>query len=246
MIPWLAPGQPFPPVETALKSPNGLLAASAGLGPQRLLEAYPRGIFPWYSEGEPVLWWSPDPRMVLFTSEFRVSRSLAKTLKHAAHDASVELHLDRAFDDVMRACAEPRAHEAGTWITDEVIDAYTALHRRGLAHSLETWIDGHLAGGLYGVAIGRMFFGESMFARVPDASKIALAALVRLLLDEKARVIDCQQNTRHLASLGGREIRRREFLALLRSAVNAPPIDWAAYANRPLNPLLNAKTTSID
>jgi leucyl/phenylalanyl-tRNA--protein transferase len=246
MIPWLAPGQPFPPVETALKSPNGLLAASAGLGPQRLLEAYPRGIFPWYSEGEPVLWWSPDPRMVLFTSEFRVSRSLAKTLKRAPHDASIEVHLDRAFDDVIRACAEPRAHEAGTWITDEVIDAYSALNRRGLAHSVETWVDGRLAGGLYGVAIGRMFFGESMFARVPDASKIALAALVRLLLDEKARVIDCQQNTRHLSSLGGREIRRRDFLALLRTAVNAAPIDWAAHANRPLNALLNASLTSID
>jgi leucyl/phenylalanyl-tRNA--protein transferase len=246
MIPWLAPGQPFPPVETALTSPNGLLAASATLTLQRLLEAYPRGIFPWYSEGEPVLWWSPEPRMVLFTSEFRISRSLARTLRRAATSDSIELHLDRAFDDVIRACAEPRERESGTWITDEVVDAYTGLHRRGLAHSIETWIDGRLAGGLYGVSIGRMFFGESMFARVPDASKIALAALVRLLLDEKVRVIDCQQNTRHLASLGGREIRRRDFLALLRTAVNAAPIDWAAHANRPLNPLLNASLISID
>jgi leucyl/phenylalanyl-tRNA--protein transferase len=244
MIPWLAPGQPFPPVETALPSPNGLLAASATLTPQRLLEAYPRGIFPWYSEGEPVLWWSPDPRMVLFTSEFRISRSLSRTLRRVAHDDSTQVLLDRAFDDVIRACAEPRDRESGTWITDEVVDAYTGLHRRGLAHSIETWIDGRLAGGLYGVSIGRMFFGESMFARVPDASKIALAALVRLLLQEKARVIDCQQNTRHLASLGGREIKRRDFLALLRTAVNAAPIDWAAHANRPLNALLSSLTST--
>jgi leucyl/phenylalanyl-tRNA--protein transferase len=239
MIPWLAAGQPFPPVETALTSPNGLLAASAGLNPQRLLEAYPRGIFPWYANGEPVLWWSPDPRMVLFTSEFRVSRSLAKTLRRAASGTSVEVRLDRAFDEVIGACAEPRARESGTWITDEVIEAYSALHRRGLAHSVETWIDGRLAGGLYGVAIGKMFFGESMFARAQDASKIALAALVRLLIREDARVIDCQQNTPHLASLGAREIRRREFLALLRTSVNAAPVDWTAYASRTLTPLLN-------
>lgn len=246
MIPWLAPGQPFPPIETALTSPNGLLAASAGLTLQRLLEAYPRGIFPWYSDGEPVLWWSPDPRMVLFTSELRISRSLARTLRRVAHSDSIQVQLDQAFDDVIRACAEPREGESGTWITDEVIDAYTGLHRRGLAHSVETWIDGRLAGGLYGVSIGRMFFGESMFARAPDASKIALAALVQLLLLEKVRVIDCQQNTRHLASLGGREIRRKEFLALLRTAVNAAPIDWAAHSDRPLNALLNASRTSID
>jgi leucyl/phenylalanyl-tRNA---protein transferase len=244
MIPWLAPGQPFPPVETALATPNGLLAASATLTPQRLLEAYPRGIFPWYSDGEPVLWWSPNPRMVLFTSEFRVSRSLSRTLRRVAHDDSTQVLLDRAFDDVIRACAEPRDRESGTWITDEVVDAYTGLHRRGLAHSIETWIDGRLAGGLYGVSIGRMFFGESMFARVPDASKIALAALVRLLLQESGRVIDCQQNTRHLASLGGREITRRDFLALLRTAVNAAPIDWAAHANRPLNALLSSLTST--
>jgi leucyl/phenylalanyl-tRNA--protein transferase len=244
MIPWLAPGQPFPPVETALPSPNGLLAASATLTPQRLLEAYPRGIFPWYSEGEPVLWWSPDPRMVLFTSEFRISRSLSRTLRRLTHDDSTQVLLDRRFDDVIRACAEPRDRESGTWITDEVVDAYTGLHRRGLAHSIETWIDGRLAGGLYGVSIGRMFFGESMFTRVPDASKIALAALVRLLLQENARVIDCQQNTRHLASLGGREIKRRDFLALLRTAVNAAPIDWAAHANRPLNALFSSLTST--
>jgi leucyl/phenylalanyl-tRNA---protein transferase len=175
MIPWLASGQPFPPVENALRSPNGLLAASRDVSPQRLLAAYPRGIFPWYSPGEPVLWWSPDPRMVLYTDEFRISRSFAKVLRRAAHDDAVELRVDSAFEEVIHACAEPRDDDGGTWITDAMIAAYVALHRRGLAHSVETWIDGRLAGGLYGVSTGRMFYGESMFTRAPDASKIALA-----------------------------------------------------------------------
>jgi leucyl/phenylalanyl-tRNA---protein transferase len=239
MIPWLASGQPFPPVENALRSPNGLLAASRDVSPQRLLAAYPRGIFPWYSPGEPVLWWSPDPRMVLYTDEFRISRSFAKVLRRAAHDDAVELRVDSAFEEVIHACAEPRDDDGGTWITDAMIAAYVALHRRGLAHSVETWIDGRLAGGLYGVSTGRMFYGESMFTRAPDASKIALAILVRILLNEKVPVIDCQQNTRHLASLGGREIPRRDFLAHLRSLVDAAPIDWSAYAGRRLNALLN-------
>ncbi len=238
MIPWLAPGQPFPPVSSALQTPNGLLAASAELGAERLLVAYPQGIFPWYSEDEPVLWWSPDPRMVLFTDELNVSRSFAKVLRKVARDASVELRLDAAFDAVIRGCAEPRDDDARTWITDQVADAYTELHRRGFAHSIETWIDGSLAGGLYGVALGRMFYGESMFSRAADASKIALAALVQLLRSEQVRVIDCQQNTRHLASLGAREIPRRDFVAHLKASVRAAPIDWAAYMKRPLNALL--------
>lgn len=238
MIPWLAPGQPFPPVSAALDTPNGLLAASAELTVERLLAAYPQGIFPWYSEDEPVLWWAPDPRMVLFTDELRVSRSFAKTLRAAAGNASIEIRLDRAFDDVILACAQPRDDGAGTWITDNVARAYTELHRRGLAHSIETWIDQRLAGGLYGVALGRMFYGESMFSRVADASKIALAALVQLLRNERVRVIDCQQNTRHLASLGAREISRREFVEHLTTSVRAAPIDWEAYARGPLNALL--------
>ncbi len=238
MIPWLAPGQPFPPIAAALESPNGLLAASAELSAERLLAAYPQGIFPWYSEDEPVLWWSPDPRMVLFTDELRISRSFGRTLRKAAGDVSVELRLDAAFDAVIRACAEPRGDAAGTWITGSVADAYMKLHRRGLAHSIETWLDGRLSGGLYGVALGRMFYGESMFSRAPNASKIALAALVQLLRTEQVRVIDCQQNTRHLASLGAREISRRDFAAHLSISVPAVPIDWTAYAGRPLNALL--------
>lgn len=238
MIPWLAPGQPFPPVSAALQTPNGLLAASAELTADRLLAAYPQGIFPWYSEEEPVLWWSPDPRMVLFTSEFKVSRSLSKTLRKAAHDTSIELRADVDFDAVIQACAEPRGDDGGTWITDSVADAYMELHRRGLAHSIETWVGGELAGGLYGVALGRMFYGESMFSRVPDASKIALAVLVHVMRTERVRVIDCQQNTQHLASLGAREISRREFVTHLNASVRAAPINWPAYAKRPLNALL--------
>ncbi len=232
MIPWLAEGQPFPDVGSALRSPNGLLAASTGLTVERLIEAYSRGIFPWYAEGEPVLWWSPDPRMVLYCAEFRVSRSLQKTLRHTARSSSVEIVIDRAFDEVMRACASPRMDDTGTWITPEVIRAYGALHARGLAHSVETWIDGRLAGGLYGVSMGRMFFGESMFARAPDASKLALAALVRILLSEHVPVIDCQQNTRHLASLGGREIARDRFCSHVCTAVLETPIDWGRYRHR--------------
>ncbi|HVE89135.1 MAG TPA: leucyl/phenylalanyl-tRNA--protein transferase [Burkholderiaceae bacterium] len=238
MIPWLAPGQPFPPVQSALQSPNGLLAASAELTADRLLAAYPQGIFPWYSDEEPVLWWSPDPRMVLFSHELKVSRSFAKTLRKVAHDSAIELRVDTDFDAVIQACAEPRGDDAGTWITDSVADAYMELHRRGLAHSIETWAGGRLAGGLYGVALGRMFYGESMFSRAPDASKIALALLVRVMQNEQVRVIDCQQNTRHLASLGAREISRREFVAHLNVSVRAAPINWTAYSKRPLNSLL--------
>ncbi len=243
MIPWLAAGQPFPPVRTALAHPNGLLAASRELTVERLVDAYRHGIFPWYSEGDPVLWWSPHPRMVLHTDEFRVSRTFGKTLRRAARSERIELRANSAFEAVMRACAAPREGESGTWITPAVIAAYTALHRHGLAVSIETWLDGELAGGLYGVSMGRMFFGESMFTRVADASKIALATLVRLLLREKVRVIDCQQNTRHLASLGAREIGRTDFLAHVKNAVDAAPIDWRAYTDRPLNALLTETRT---
>jgi leucyl/phenylalanyl-tRNA--protein transferase len=243
MIPWLAPGQAFPPVRAALAHPNGLLAASRDLAVERLVDAYRHGIFPWYSEGEPVLWWSPDPRMVLFTDEFRVSRTFGKTLRRAARGDRIELRANSAFEAVMRACAEPRGADAGTWITEEMIAAYGALHRLGLAVSIETWSGGELVGGLYGVSLGRMFYGESMFARVTDASKIALATLVRLLLREKVRVIDCQQHTRHLASLGARTIGRPDFLAHVRTAVTAAPIDWHAYTGRPLNALLTETRT---
>ena len=235
MIPWLREGEDFPPVRSALRRPNGLLAASSELTPARLVAAYAQGIFPWYAEGEPVLWWSPDPRMVLHVDEFRVSRSLRKTLSQVAASPRVELWLDRDFAAVMRACAEPRADQPGTWITAEILAAYTALHRAGLAHSVETWIDGELVGGLYGVSLGRMFYGESMFARTRDASKIALATLVRVLRHEQVAVIDCQQDTAHLASLGARVISRANFSAHLESTVPMPAPDWKAYAAHPLN-----------
>ena len=224
MIPWLHPGEPFPPLEAALEDPNGLLAASEDLTPARLLAAYTRGIFPWYSAGQPVLWWSPDPRMVLHTAEFKMSRSLRRVVQAARF----EIRVDTAFDDVMRACAAPRDEFGGTWITDAIRAGYGALHRQGYAHSVESWREGELVGGLYGVAIGRMFFGESMFTRVPDASKVALFALVRLLRGHGFRMIDCQQNTRHLASLGAREISRATFLQQVAELIRQPGPDWRA------------------
>jgi leucyl/phenylalanyl-tRNA--protein transferase len=236
MIPWLRPGTPFPPVDAALRTPNGLLCVTQEVTPDRLIEAYARGIFPWYSADEPVLWWSPDPRMVLPTAEFRISRSLGKQLKRLGHqDPEFTVTLDQRFEDVMRTCGAPRDGQDGTWITEPMVAAYVELHRRGLAHSVETWRDGQLVGGLYGVALGRMFYGESMFTQVTDASKIALACLVRLLSMEKVPVIDCQQNTSHLASLGAREIARSDFCAHVATAVRRTPIDWPAYAARPLN-----------
>ena len=208
MIPWLEGDAPFPPVESALRRPNGLLCAGGDLSPERLLEAYRHGIFPWFSEGEPILWWSPDPRMVLFPQELKISRSLARTLRRGQY----EVRLDTSFPSVIRECSLPRADQDGTWITPEMQQAYGRLHELGHAHSVETWIGGRLAGGLYGMAIGRVFYGESMFTRVPDASKIALAHLARHLERNGFAVIDCQMKTAHLASLGAREIPRRELL----------------------------------
>lgn len=219
MIQWLEQDDGFPPLERALEEPNGLLAASADLSVARLLDAYRKGIFPWYGSGQPVLWWSPDPRMVLFPAEFRMPRSLAKRLRRRDY----EIRVDSAFETVMRGCAAPRGDAAGTWITEEMINAYCALHGLGHAHSVETWIGGRLAGGLYGVAIGRMFYGESMFTRVADASKIALAHLVRRLERRGFGMIDCQMNTAHLARFGAREIPRADFSRRLGELVNYPP-----------------------
>lgn len=218
MLPWLGRDDPFPPLETALRAPNGLLAAGADLSPERLIEAYRRGIFPWFGPGEPILWWSPDPRMVLFPDEFKISRSLRKRLRNAAYT----LRVDSAFVEVMQACAAPRADHAGTWITPAMVAAYARLHERGYAHSVETWMDGELVGGLYGVAIGRVFYGESMFSRRADASKIALAHLVAQLRRWDFALIDCQMPTAHLASLGARLIARTEFAARLARATAAP------------------------
>ncbi len=224
MVPWLRSGSPFPPLEAALDDPNGLLAAGGDLSPERLLAAYRHGIFPWYNEAQPILWWSPDPRMVLFVGEFKLSRSL----KRVVRQRRFEIRVDTAFRQVMRGCAEPRDGQSGTWITPAVVDAYEALHRRGHAHSLEAWRGGSLVGGLYGVTIGRMFFGESMFARETDASKVALAELVAMLGRMGMPLIDCQQDTEHLARLGARPIPRRKFADWLSRLVNSSPPaqDW--------------------
>jgi leucyl/phenylalanyl-tRNA---protein transferase len=220
MIPLLQHDVSFPPVASALPSPNGLLAAGGDLSAPRLLEAYRHGIFPWFSEGEPILWWSPDPRMVLFPSEINIALSLRKTLRKHAY----EVRADTAFEQVMRACAAPRKGQNGTWIHEEMITAYCELHRMGYAHSIETWMDGKLAGGLYGVALGRMFYGESMFSRKTDASKIALAHLCVQLERWKFGLIDCQMNTPHLSSLGAREISRKEFITRLQDLINYAPV----------------------
>jgi leucyl/phenylalanyl-tRNA--protein transferase len=225
MIPWLDADTPFPPIERALEEPNGLLAAGGDLSPARLLDAYRRGIFPWFSENQPILWWCPDPRMVLFPAELKVSRSLAKTLKNKV----CEVRFDTAFAQVMCACAASRPGQDGTWITGEMHAAYQRLHELGYAHSAEAWVDGELAGGLYGVAIGRMFYGESMFTRQRDASKIALVHIVRHLEARGCGMIDCQMRTDHLASLGAREIPRTEFSRRLAELLNYPdrPYKWS-------------------
>jgi leucyl/phenylalanyl-tRNA--protein transferase len=220
MIRWLADRDPFPPVETALSEPNGLLAAGGDLTAQRLLDAYRHGIFPWSADDEPMLWWSPDPRMVLFLDELRVSRSLRRRIRSGAFRVT----LDTAFERVVAGCAGLRRDGEGTWITTEITRAYTDLHRLGHAHSVEAWAGDALAGGLYGVSIGRMFYGESMFARVADASKVALTALVRQLARWDFELIDCQMSTAHLASLGAREIPRSDFLRHVRRLTGAPPV----------------------
>ena len=214
MIHWLSAGDPpeaFPPVGQALADPPGLLAAGGDLSPARLLAAYRRGIFPWYSPGQPVLWWSPDPREVLPVAELRVSRSLARTLRRARFTASA----DRDFDAVVGACAAPRERSPGTWITPEMRAAYLRLHALGAAHSIEVWHGAELVGGVYGVAVGRAFSGESMFSRASDASKVALVALAEWCRDCGIDLIDCQLPSAHLRSLGSRAMPRAEFLAYL-------------------------------
>ncbi len=230
MIPWLEVDTPFPDVTLALKEEDGaagLLAAGADLSADRLLDAYRHGIFPWFSEGQPILWWSTDPRMVLKTADFKVADSLKKKLRKINRDQRWEIRFDCSFEQVMRACAAPRRDGAGTWISEEIVAGYTELHRRGYAHSSEVWLDGQLVGGAYGVCIGRMFYGESMFARVTDASKIALAHLVHFLAANGVRMIDCQQETAHLASLGAFPIPRAEFINWVQQAIAAPGItEW--------------------
>lgn len=223
-LPWLSDDDPLPPVDRALRRPNGLLAAGGGLSVRRLVDAYSKGCFPWYSEGEPVLWWSPDPRMVLVPAQLHVSRSLARRMRRG----DITITADLAFADVMAGCAEPRDDQGGTWITGEMMSAYLALHAAGHAHSIEAWQDGLLVGGLYGVALGRAFFGESMFTRVPDASKIALVTLVAQLQGWGFGVVDCQMKTEHLSRFGAREIPRAAFVRQLDVLVpqDAPPRPW--------------------
>ena len=224
MIPWLGSDSPFPPVEQATVDPNGLLAAGGDLSVARLVEAYGRGIFPWFNEDQPILWWSPDPRMVLFPAELKVSRSLARTLRNSRF----EVRADTAFGAVIQRCRLSRRDQAGTWITAPMVEAYCELHRAGIAHSVETWLDAELVGGLYGVALGRAFFGESMFMRATDASKVALVTLVRQLERWGFEMVDCQMNTAHLASFGAREIPRAEFTRRLRELIHWPsvPAPW--------------------
>lgn len=219
---WLKPSDPpdrFPPVAQAAADPPGLLAVGGDLGLPRLLAAYQRGIFPWYSAGQPILWWSPEPRAVLFPAEFRMSRSLGKRVR----SGEFQTDTDRDFAATIAACAAPRTNSVDTWITTEMQDAYRALHAAGYAHSVETWSGSELVGGLYGVHLGGVFFGESMFSRRTDASKIALARLVEECRRRQIAVIDCQMATRHLASLGSRTVSRSEFVALLQQHCRPEP-----------------------
>ena len=229
-ITWLSETDPFPPVELAGKEHDpypGLLAAGGRLDADSLQSAYSHGIFPWFSADQPILWWSPDPRMVLQVRNFRLHDSLRKTIKKFRKDARLEVRIDSAFEQVIRNCSlTPRPGQDGTWIVDNIIQAYTELHMRGKAHSVETWVDGQLVGGLYCVALGRAVFGESMFAHATDASKIALAALVGLCRTQGAPQIDCQQATRHLASLGAREMPRKDFLLEVEKQLAHADMDW--------------------
>lgn len=224
---WLDPQDPdgpFPPVHYALREPDGLLAIGGDLAPGRLLRAYRQGIFPWYSAGQPILWWSPDPRAVLLPDQLHVSRSLRRTLRKSPYRIS----LDQAFDRVIAACAGTRPGADGTWITAEMETAYQALHCRGHAHSVEAWQGDRLVGGLYGLSIGRAFFGESMFSRAPDASKVAFTHLVRQLRAWRFELVDCQIQTGHLARFGARPMPREAFIRRLARACGQPdvPAPW--------------------
>ncbi len=226
---WVEATDPLPPTDRALaisEGANGLLAAGADLSPERLTEAYRRGIFPWFSRGEPVLWWTPSPRMVLMLDEFKISKSFRKTITRAIADPSLEICADNNFTEVMRACAAPRQTQAGTWISEPMISAYHQLHQTGHAHSIEVFRNGQRIGGLYCVAFGKMVFGESMFAKETDASKLALATLVAWLKQHQAVVIDCQQRTDHLASLGGREIDRLAFESHVHHLTRLEELPW--------------------
>ena len=233
MLNWVDEHTPLPPTHLAMGPRDevpGLLAAGGRVTPQRLEEAYRMGVFPWFSPGQPTLWWSPDPRMVLPVAGFRISHSMRKTLRRFMRSTTCEVRVDSAFAQVIAACAQtPRNGQDGSWIVPAIVKAYTAWHRSGRVHSVETWVDGELVGGLYGVAIGRMFFGESMFSLRADASKIALCALIALCRHHGITLIDCQQNTGHLASMGAHEITRAAFEQHLALTLGAGDIDDWSY-----------------
>ncbi|WP_281686447.1 leucyl/phenylalanyl-tRNA--protein transferase [Pseudomonas citronellolis] len=229
MLSWLSRSNfDFPPLEQALHEPNGLLAAGGDLDPRRLVAAYRHGCFPWYQDDQPILWWSPDPRTVLFPDELHVSRSLAKCLRQGRYRVT----FDTAFDRVIAACAAPRDYADGTWITQPMQDAYRQLHRMGIAHSVESWDGDELVGGLYGLAMGRLFFGESMFSRADNASKVAFVTLVQHLRAAGFVLIDCQMPTQHLHSFGARTISRADFASHLRRHLDETPLcDWRSQAD---------------
>ena len=245
-LPWLEPSEPLPPPSEAWSADSaapGLLAAGGDLSVPRLLQAYSQGCFPWFSAGQPILWWSTDPRMVLQPAQFRLHRSLRKTLQKFSQQPGCEIRFDSAFERVITHCANAhRPGQEGTWIVDAMVEAYIDLHHAGHAHSVETWEDGKLVGGLYAVSIGAAVFGESMFALRSDASKIALAALVAWGLAQQVPLIDCQQNTSHLASLGATEIPRKDFLQHLQRHCGLPERHWQFH---PVywNPLLKPSTS---
>ncbi|MFI8382526.1 leucyl/phenylalanyl-tRNA--protein transferase [Pseudomonas sp. NPDC079086] len=226
MLTWLQRDSlDFPPLNKALREPNGLLAAGGDVRPERLIQAYRHGCFPWFQDGQPILWWSPDPRTVLLPDNLHVSRSLAKVMRQGRYRVT----FDQAFAEVIRACAAPRSYAAETWITSPMQDAYLELHQRGIAHSVEVWRDDLLVGGLYGLAMGQLFFGESMFSRADNASKVGFVTLVEHLKDWGFVLIDCQMPTEHLLSLGAQTISRTEFAGYLNAHLDqSSQADWVA------------------
>jgi leucyl/phenylalanyl-tRNA--protein transferase len=223
-LPWLEENDDFPPIESALRDPNGLLAAGGDLSPERLVHAYSKGIFPWFSEDQPILWWSPDPRCVIFPNEVHISKSLKKHIRQK----KPRLSFNRAFQEVIRHCARWESEE-GTWITEEMEEAYLNLNQLGFAHSVEVWEGNELVGGLYGLALGRCFFGESMFSLKPNASKVAFSGLCQQLNQWDYAIIDCQVENPHLLTLGAKCIDRRDFLSILKDNVGLRPnhTEWS-------------------
>lgn len=231
-LPWLkADPHWFPPTQTAMAEPNGLLAAGGDLSPPRLLTAYQKGIFPWYSEGQPILWWSPNPRVVFLPDKIHISSSMKKFMRKCAW----QIRINTAFTQILAQCAAPRRNSNGTWLLSDMQQAYTTLHKMGFAHSIEVWEENELVGGLYGIALGRIFFGESMFSCAPNGSKVALIALGALLKSAEFALIDCQVGNPHLSSMGAVTLARLEFEAILRQNTTLPPTPWPTWSSMSLS-----------